>query len=44
MGAILLLAQGILMEATVFVGLGILLFLGIPQSEITGRVEIFALP
>jgi len=40
----LLLAQGVLMEATVFVGLLVLLALGVPQNAVTERAQIFALP
>ncbi|KAA9155861.1 hypothetical protein F6B41_05115 [Microbacterium lushaniae] len=40
----LLIAQGTLMELSVFVGLVALLFLGTPQTTITDRVDIFALP
>ena len=43
-GAILLLVQGIAMEASVFVGVAVLLVMRVPQSTITDRVEIFALP
>ena len=43
-GAILLLVQGGLMEATVFVGLVVLLILGMPQAAVSDRVEVFALP
>lgn len=42
--AALLLVQGILMEATVFIGLLVLLALRVPQDTITARAEIFALP
>ena len=40
----LLLVQGILMEALVFIGVVVLLLLRVPQSAITDRAEIFALP
>lgn len=32
------------MEAAVFVGVGVLLVLGIPQTTITDNVDVFALP
>lgn len=44
LAAALLLVQGILMEATVFIGLLVLLALRVPQDTITARAEIFALP
>ncbi|QEW04188.1 hypothetical protein [Microbacterium lushaniae] len=40
----LLIAQGTLMELSVFVGVVVLLVLGTPQTTITDRVDIFALP
>lgn len=41
--ASLLLIQSILMGASVFVGLLVLLALGVPQATITDRVEVFGL-
>ena len=40
----LLITQGVLMELSVLIGLVVLLALGVPQIEITERVNIFALP
>lgn len=40
----LLIAQGALMELSVFVGVVVLLALDVPQASITDRVDIFALP
>ncbi|PPF42706.1 hypothetical protein C5B85_15650 [Pseudoclavibacter sp. AY1F1] len=40
----LLIAQGVLMEISVLLGVVVLLTLGVPQIEITERVDIFALP
>ena len=40
----LLLAQGILMEGLVFVGLIVLLAIGVPQEVISERADVFALP
>ncbi|UVJ39921.1 hypothetical protein [Arthrobacter sp. CJ23] len=40
----LLLAQGVLMEGLVFVGLVVLLALGIPETVIVERADVFALP
>ncbi|MDQ7879447.1 hypothetical protein Q9R08_15755 [Microbacterium sp. QXD-8] len=42
-GGALLLAQGVLMEATVFVGVVVLLVLRVPQATISDRIDIFAL-
>lgn len=39
----LLIAQGVLMELSVFIGLVVLLVLGIPQSVLTDRADVFAL-
>jgi uncharacterized membrane protein (DUF2068 family) len=39
----LLLAQGVLMEGLVFVGLVVLLVVGVPQASITGHATVFAL-
>ena len=41
--AVLLLAQGVLMEGVVAVGLVVLLALGVPQAAITDRADVFAL-
>lgn len=40
----MLIAQGALMELSVVIGVVALLALGVPQSSITDRVDIFALP
>jgi uncharacterized membrane protein (DUF2068 family) len=42
--AVLLLAQGVLMEGLVAVGLVVLLVLGVPQSTLTDDAQVFALP
>jgi uncharacterized membrane protein (DUF2068 family) len=42
--AVLLLAQGVLMEGLVAVGLVVLLVLGVPQSTLTDNAQVFALP
>jgi hypothetical protein len=39
-----MIAQGALMELSVFVGVVILLVLGVPEASITDQVDIFALP
>ncbi|WP_414172303.1 hypothetical protein [Clavibacter tessellarius] len=41
--AVLLLAQGVLMEGVVAVGLVVLLALGVPQEAITDHADVFAL-
>lgn len=41
---VLLLVQGVFMEAAAFIGLLLLLALGIPQAAVTERTQIFALP
>jgi hypothetical protein len=40
----LLLAQGVLMEGLVFVGLLVLVAIGVPQETVTARAQVFALP
>ncbi|MBP2264694.1 hypothetical protein J3A64_000158 [Pseudarthrobacter sp. PvP004] len=40
----LLLAQGILMEGLVFIGLLVPLAIGVPQELIVERADVFALP
>ncbi len=39
----LLLVQGVVMEASVFIGVGVLVLLQVPPSAITDRTHIFAL-